>query len=122
MSAEVDALRAAINADLAVIEPEIRGLRSMSNDTLPQDALQAIGTRLQSLQQSEGVDKAALAALDALDQDHFPTRPPSDVPQSVLDAINGDKSDVEAAAAGFELQPVATGGTISFPSPSPKEP
>lgn len=108
MSAQIDALRDAINADLAVINPQIDGLVSMSNDKIPQDAVQAVGDRLSRLQRRQGVDMTALDALDALDQDGFPTIPPSDVPQSVLDAINLDKSNVDAAAGGFEAAPVAT--------------
>src|SRR5262245_44254123 len=122
MSAEVDALRALLLAQKAIVEPELAGNISMANDALPQDALQAIGTQLPAERNFPGYSKAPVHILNALDGANFPNPPVMSVTQAILDAINKDKSNVEACAVTFVVQPVATTGTVTFPPPTPKEP
>jgi hypothetical protein len=113
MSAEVDALRALLEAQKAIVEPELAGNISMANDALPQDALQAIGTQIQAEQNYLGTINAALDALNALDGGNFPNPPVMSVTQAILDAINKDKSNVEAGAGTFVLQSTASTAQVS---------
>lgn len=121
------ALRAELLAALAVLAPEIRGLHKIAND-LPDDAaLAAINGQITARERRRDLEQKVINALDtvvgaleALLADGYPNLPAVVVPPDVFDEIAAEESDIEAAVAIFVEQPVATGGTITFPAPTTK--
>lgn len=115
-SPEVDALRALLVASRNKFEPELRGLRSLANDAMPQEAINAVNQEIQQLTAFQQAVQQGENALNQLDAVNFPNLPVMVVTPEVLDAINGDKSDVEAGAATFVVPspPPVSGGDIKL--------
>jgi hypothetical protein len=107
-SSNLDSLLAELEAAQAVLAPRIRGMTSLSNDSLSPELLAQINQEIADLQRRDGLLSAAIAALDALVADGYPDVPPAVLPGNLFEELSGDVSDIQAGAAGFVAAPLAT--------------
>lgn len=118
-----------LTAALAVLAPIIRGLHDIVNDDLPAEVQAAVQAAISKLEKRRDLIQRLLnmlnnanSAEDELLADGYPTLPPIEVASAIFDALQGEKTDMEAAIAIFEEQSIAVSGTITVPPPTLKPP
>jgi hypothetical protein len=107
-SSNLDSLLAELEAAQAVLGPLIRGNTSLSNDQLSAETIAGINQELADLQRREGLLMAAIAALEALVSDGYPTVPVTTLPGNQFEELSGNVSDINAGATVFVAAPLAT--------------
>jgi len=108
-------LRAELNAALAVITPQIRGLQDIEKLPAPAAFRSFVDAQVVSHQKRQVLILAALASLDAvvtaraaLDADGYPAVDKITMPQDLFRQLTGEMHDVAAAAALFVDATAAT--------------
>ena len=122
------ALRAELNAALAVLAPQIRGLNDLSKTSISPDLLIQVEdqitarVRRQALIQAvlNGLD-AALGELEALESDGYPELPTMAVVGSLFSELQEENSDLAAAVGVFSPVETISAGPLSV-SANPNPP
>jgi hypothetical protein len=107
-SSNLDSLLAELEAARAALAPQIRGMTSLSNDSLSSELLTQINQEIVDLQRRDGLLAAAIAALEALVADGYPDVPAATLPGNLFEELSGDVSDITAGASVFVPAPLAT--------------
>ncbi len=121
-------LRAELEAALAVLAPQIRGLHdwatpvSISPELVGEinDEIVVRERRRDLIQKVLDDLDQAFADLKTLEVDGYPELPPVSLTANLFNELQGQLSDVEAATAVFSEQ--ASSLTVSFGAPVAKEP
>ena len=87
---------------IAVIDPEIRGLQYVANDPLPTDALEIMRRQEETHKRRKSLCEVAIAAIDQLEKDGYPTIHRQEATPEISKALHGWQSDVGAAINGLE--------------------
>jgi hypothetical protein len=103
------ALRSELNAALAVLAPQIRGLHDMAAVSISPDLLAEINAQITVRERRRDLIRAVISNLDtvvmalqALDADGYPTLDAMIVQPELFTELQGEVSDLEAAAAVFK--------------------
>lgn len=103
------ALRSELNAALNVLAPQIRGLHDMAAVSISQDLLAEINAQITVRERRRDLIRAVISNLDtvvmalqALDADGYPTLDAMIVQPDLFTELQGEVSDLEAAAAVFK--------------------
>jgi hypothetical protein len=115
--------RAALQAALAVVTQQIRGLRDLANVSLSGDLLVIVRAALAARERRRTLINAVLASLDAsaaLDADGYPSLEPVEIPPILFAELQEQVSDVGAAAGIFDASEAATQILVNLGSPSEK--
>lgn len=107
-SPATDALRNELNAAVAKLEPQIRGLEDLSRVSLSAETMRFVRQEIDDHKRRLNLEQAALAALAALDLDGYPLMPKAEVPPAVFDEMQEQIADLAAAFLEFEVLPQAT--------------
>jgi hypothetical protein len=121
------ALRTEIDAALAKVNPQIRGMFILSSmPELEQETYAAIDTELADHRRRRDLLTAMLMALDTVDTvwdaliaDGYPEMPLAGVSQAIMEDIQDDLAAVAAAVAEFEVARAEV-LTISLGTPADK--
>ena len=118
------ALETELNAALAVLEPQLRGLRDMEHDEISSDLKSAIDNTIEARERRENLIGAVLASInqaqrdyDAMVADGYPELPQVKIPESTFKELSGEVSDTQAAASVFVAIPQATSISIGIGAP-----
>jgi hypothetical protein len=121
------ALRAELNDALTVLAPQIRGLHDLAAVSISADLAAQVKEQINDRERRWGLIERVLAALDnvvselvILEADGYPSLPNIQVAGSLFEELQVEVSDVEAAAAVFESQPIASRMTVDFGTPADK--
>ena len=120
ISAALAALREELLQVQAVVLPRLRGLRDIYNDDISQAVKNILQPLIEVHQQYADRIAGALTALDRADAEGYPNLPMVVVPDDIMAELNREHEDILAAVSIFSTAGQAVGGTIIFPSPSPK--
>ncbi len=108
------ALRAELEAALAVIEPQIRGLHDLAEIPSPADLLTEVAEQIAFREHRRSLIRGVvdaldqvIVALDLLEADGYPDLPDEMVSQQVLDELDREIADLEAAREVFEISVAA---------------
>lgn len=119
-------LRAQIDQDKAVVQPQIRGLHDWATVSIGQDLRQAIASETVVRERRMGLLQAVtdqmdhlVNALNNLAADGYPALPEAQVPESLMAELREESADVIAAAGVFTAQQ-ASSVTVKFAEPTPK--
>lgn len=121
-------LRAELVAAKDQLSPEIRGLKAINNDSLPDGVHSGINQGISVRRNRIDLIQAVLngldgvnAAMDALLADNYPAAVPSiELPPSLLQAVRENLSDVGTAGALFVQGSGAVTASIEFGAPVDK--
>jgi hypothetical protein len=120
-------LRAEIDAALAIVTPQIRGLEDLTKVSLSQPALDEVSGELADRRRRKALLDAVIAALDAVDKamdalvaDGYPAIPKEEVSASVYAELQEQQADILAAIAEFEKQPLAENIAVVLGDPADK--
>jgi hypothetical protein len=121
-------LRAELEAALAVLEPELRGLRDLFVVSVSPALQSSINDQILVRQRRVDLINATLAALDsavaartALEADGYPALPDAPLPADQFTELQGQDADLQAAIGVFEeAPPPATTLTVNLGEPIPK--
>jgi hypothetical protein len=109
------ALRAELTAALAVLAPQIRGLRDLSAVSISSDLVAEIIVQAGDRERRRDLIHAVISALDqvvatrvALEADGYPTLTTSPVVQSLFSELQEEAGDLQAAVAVFTTDQAAT--------------
>ncbi len=122
------ALRAELNAALAIIDPQIRGLRDLLQLEIAtadlhnfyQTYFERFSTRRNLIIAALAALDAAVAAMTALEADGYPTVPEVLVDPPIFDEMSGEMSDMEAAFKLFTEKQLASKLSVNLGTASPK--
>lgn len=120
------ALRAELNAALAVLAPEIRGLQQLLTTTTSDSARAILAEQLADKVRRRDLiavvladqDKE-LADLNALEADGYPDVSPMAVSNAVFEELAGEQTDIGAALGTLTERNVAAGPLTVSPNPTP---
>ena len=123
------ALRAELEAALAVLEQDVRGLGYLSQTQSPSPELDAfIDEQLTVfVHRRDGINDVLAALdvvivkLDILYAEGYPSVSKIPVDTPLFQQLTAEVADIEAAKALFESEPVATTIAINLGAPKPKE-
>lgn len=120
-------LRDEMVAALAFVTPQIRGLQDLVDipasaelTAVLQERLAAERRRASLIAGVISALDAVVAARDALDEDGYPDTTPLPIPTPVFDQLTAEIADLEAAAAVFAEQPVASQISVNLGEPQSK--
>lgn len=124
------ARRAELLAAIAVLEPQIRGLKDLMGASISDDLKAAVQHQIVVREQRHGLLVGEIATLDqvnmaqdALLADGYPTLDTSILESRLFQELTGEESDLDAAIAVFAGQnPQATGLAVSLGQPVPQHP
>lgn len=121
------ALRAELLAALAVVEPQVRGLRDFSKVSLSPETIEAIRIQIEARSARANKIHSVLAALDAvvtaraaLELDGYPALEHAEVFTTIYKEIQEQRRELELAAGIFEPEPVASNINVVLGSATPK--
>jgi hypothetical protein len=121
-------LRAELEAALAVLEPELRGLRDLFVVSISAPLQSSVNEQILVRQRRVDLINATLAALDgvvtartALEADGYPALPDAPLPADQFTELQGQDADFKAAIGVFEVA-AATTVTVNLGDPVPKPP
>jgi hypothetical protein len=127
LSDSITERRQAFTAGLAIIEPQIKGVRNKLNDDISSQLKRALNERLTFLLDRQTKIKASQATQDAadaagvvLEEDGFPEVPVMEIPEALALELQQEGVADDAAAAGFEAIPRASNVNISLGVPADK--
>ena len=117
------ALRAELEAALAVIDPQIRGLHDLAVVSISEELATAIKEeiavrerRQQLLNMTLGRLDSVVDALEELEADGYPALPDAALPPDLFAELQGEDADLDAGSGVF-VQTVATSISIDLGSP-----
>ncbi len=118
--------RAELNAALAVLKPQLKGLADLRDTSISPDLKQAVIDQITARTHRQDLIHAALAALDAanvaltnLNDDDYPNLPTAPVPGSLFAELQEEKSDLAAAMSVFASENITAGALSQSPNPTP---
>lgn len=121
------ALRAELEAALAVIEPQIRGLHDLMTVSITEELRAEIEAQIEVRERRANLIQAVLDQLDAtnaaqaaLEADGYPTLLNAELPPGLFTELQGEETDLDAAVAVFEKAGPATTVTIELGEPAEK--
>lgn len=119
-------LRAALNNALAVLAPQIRGLRDLRSasisDELGVQVAEQISTRSHRVDLIDVVIvalNAVVTAMNALDADGYPALPATPILGSLFSELQEENADLAAAMAVFANEQIAAGPLTLTANPNP---
>lgn len=120
-------LRAELEAALAVLEPQIRGLHDLANDRISNELLQfynssiAVHERRRDLilRELTKLDDALSGRVD-LENDGYPSLPTVELPNSLFQELQEQVRDISAGAGVFELLELASQLKVTIGTPEDK--
>ncbi len=122
------ALRAELEAALAVLDPQIRGLHDLAVVSISAELAAAIQQQIAEREKRQQLLRAALASLDgvvtALDmlfQDGYPALPDAFLDPNLLAELHDEDADLDAAS-GIFVPNVAAAISIDLGNPVEKSP
>ncbi len=120
------ALRAELEAALALLAPQLRGLHDLVLVSLSADAKTEINAQIVSRERRDALIRATIAELDqavvartALEADGYPALPTEEVVGAVFTEMQGERTDLEIALDLF-VPEAAQGISIALGSPTAK--
>ena len=120
-------LRAEIDAAVAVMEPQLRGLEDLARIDAPAEVIALVNAQLAKHKHRYDLLLAVLQALDSvaaarqeLDDDGYPAIPSVPTGTDVMGEFKEEMSDIEAAAALFTDSVRASGLGIELGPPKEK--
>lgn len=124
------ALRAELNAALAVLAPQIRGLSDLAKTSISVDLLTQVDDQITARVRRQEFIQAVLTGLDAvlgelemLDGDGYPALPAAPVLGSLFAELQEENSDLAAAVGVFAAEQIVAGTpTVSANSNPPTKP
>lgn len=127
MADDIDSvLRVELEAAKAVLEPQIRGLRDLSNTSISGDLKMQIAVQIEVRERRRDkiqtvlndLDKA-VEDMDILERDGYPNIAEPRLPDFLFTELSGEESDLNAALKLFNPE-VAQNLSIVLGTPSPK--
>lgn len=120
-------LRAELNAALAILAPQIRGLNDLSKTSISADLLVQVEEQITVRIRRQGLIQAVLAGLDAVDgemtqltADGYPALAQAPVMGSLFSELQEENSDLAAALSVFAPESNITPGPLTLtPNPNP---
>lgn len=116
--------RAAWQAQLDEVLPQIRGLEDKVNDALSEELRAVLNERLAFLKQRESLINGSIAAQDAaeatestLESHGFPSLPDMEISAILLEELDREVADNLAARSGFGVIPLASTVVINLGTP-----
>jgi hypothetical protein len=120
------ALRTELNAALAVLAPQIRGLNDLATTSISTELLAEVNDQITARVRRQGLIQAvlngldaALAELEALDADGYPDLPAVPVLGSLFAELQEESSDLAAATGVFSDEQITAGPLTQTPNPTP---
>jgi hypothetical protein len=120
------ALRTELMAQLATLNPQIRGLHDLSAVSISADLKQAVAEQIVERERRRDLTQAVVDALDhvvaalrVLESDGYPTFPTSVIPQPLFEELQRQASDLQAAIAVSQAEQAAKIG-VTLGQPVPK--
>ena len=109
------ALRAELEAALAVIDPQIRGLHDLAVVSISAELIAAIELQIVERERRQHLLQDAIAsldgvvaALDALEADGYPALPDATLDPALFDELQGEDADLDAASGIFQKNVAAS--------------
>jgi hypothetical protein len=122
-------LRAELNAALAVLQPQIRGLHDLSAVSISADLQSSVRNEITARERRRDLIQAVLNNLDttlssliALEHDGYPALPSTQMVPAQFEELQGQSADLTAAIKVFAEQPVASQMTVALGQPAEKPP
>ena len=119
-------LRAELQAALAVLAPQIRGLNDLSKTSISTELLNQIDEQITNRVRRQSLIQAVLNGLDAVDgelsaleNDGYPDLPPVAVLGSLFSELQEENSDLAAGVAVFTSEQITAGPMTTSPNPKP---
>jgi hypothetical protein len=123
------ALRAELEAALAILNVQIRGLHDLAAVSISPELLAEINEQIIARERRRDLIQAVLNALDgvvvarrALSADGYPALPDIELSTDLFQELQGQDSDLKAAIGIFEAPPVASRISAELGSPADKPP
>jgi hypothetical protein len=117
--------RAELEAALAEIEPQIRGLDDLARVSISADLQAKVVEHGTTLKRRRDLIQAELNAMDAVDNAHdalladgYPETPPASLTDSLYAELQIQEADIEAAVSTFAA--MASMLTVNLGAPTPK--
>ena len=120
MASNVEALRAELDAALALLMPQIRGLHDLAAVSISSDLLAQINDQITVRERRRDLIIATIDALDALEGDGYPELAPAVLPVGLFGELQGEETDLDAAVAIFEKAGPATQIDVVLGAPTDK--
>lgn len=116
----INKLRAALEAAIAVLDPQIRGLHDLQGVSISPELMAEVNAQVTEREQIRALMQAVLDALDALEGNGgFPELPPATLDPALYEELQGQKSDLGSAIGIFTLS-VASNIKIDLGEPTDK--
>jgi hypothetical protein len=123
------ALRAELEAALAVLEPEIRGLHDLTTVSISTELQTEINKQIDIREHRRDLIQSVLnsmnatnAARNALEADGYPALPDAVLSPVLFSELKGEDADITAAIGVFEEKLPATTMSIGLGAPVDKPP
>jgi hypothetical protein len=124
-----DAYRAELEAALAVLEPQIRGLHDLLTVSISSQLRDEIQHEITARERRKALIQDMLTAMDnavavnqALIADGYPALPPTQLSPPLFSELQGQEDDLTSAVSVFAGPPPASVMTIGLGEPTPKTP
>jgi len=117
--AEFDNLKTELLAAKASIEPQIEGLHDFARLNIKPETMTVVNAAIVDFERRLGLIVAALAALDALENDKYPTLERLSVNDDVFEDLKDNVDTIEAAFKQFENEAFAVTITAGTPTEQP---
>lgn len=120
------ARRAELNAALAVVNPQIRGLQDLSVTSISAELKAQIALQVDARSRRVTLINAELAALDTavqamnnLEADGYPDLPATPIIGSLFEELHEENADLTAALAVFASEQITAGPMTMTANPNP---
>jgi hypothetical protein len=120
------ALTADLEAALAILDPQIRGLNDLSHTSISPALLVEVEAQITARVHRHDLIQAVLDSLDAVDErlsaldaDGYPVLPAAPVMGSLFSELQEEKSDLAAAIAVFATEQISAGPLTQTANPNP---
>jgi hypothetical protein len=121
------AYRAELEAALAALEPQLRGLHDLLHVSISSQLIAEINHAINEREERKRLIYDVIAALDAiaaadaaLMADGYPDLPPAQLDAALFNELQGQEADLDAAIEVFVPPQQAATMTIGLGSPEPK--
>lgn len=119
-SPAVAALRAELQAAIAVLDPQIKGLKDLNSLSLSEGARAAVESELAEHQGRRAAIQVGLDACDTLDANNYPDSLATQYSAAIIAELAAKQAEIAAALGEFEAQGVASTAEFTFPTPTAK--
>lgn len=115
--------KATLQAALAIVSKQIRGLQDLANTSLSADLLTLIRAALTARQRRRVLINNVIASIDAqaaLTADGYPALDPVEIPAPLFTELQDELASVGAAAGIFDKSDIASQILVSLGQPEDK--